>query len=57
MTDDRVTISVRLDPQTHRAAKLRMVDDDASFQWLFEAAVQAYINGRVDPTRDEVKKD
>jgi len=43
--NDRAIISVRLNRDLHRAAKLKMVDDGQTFQALFEAAVQAYVDG------------
>jgi hypothetical protein len=47
--DDRVILSVRLPPDLHRAAKRKMVDDDQTFQAIFEAAVQTYVNGDTKP--------
>lgn len=50
--EDRVTISVRLNPNVHRDAKRKMIDDGQTFQALFEAAVQAYVDGWFPTEKD-----
>jgi hypothetical protein len=48
--DDRVvSMTVRLDPELHRTANRKMIDDGQSFPALFEAAVVAHVDGRFEP--------
>lgn len=42
--DDRPRLTIRVDRQRHRDARIRMIDDGLNFQQLFDQALDAYLD-------------